>query len=151
MYDAVNWQTIPADPQMVAGYVDGEYAWPAAAWAHFPHAAQIHVSVIPPGNVKLAGVIDVENGAATIADGVAFCRAHHAAGTFGVIYIEASRVAALRTALGDVRAGLWVADWTGKAHRLADMKDVVAVQYQTITNEYDVSEVFDGDWHPQRH
>ena len=151
MYDAVDWQRIPADAKMVAGYVDGAYAWPAEAWARFPEAAHVRISVIPPGDPKGAGVLDVEPGAASVDDAPPFIRARLHDNKRAVIYAPRSLVADIRQACGDLEYGLWVADWTGKPHKLADMHRVVAVQWNGGADvTYDTSEVFDRTWHPQR-
>jgi hypothetical protein len=149
MYDSVQWQKIPANAQMVAGYVDGAYAWPQRAWARFPHASHVRISVIPPGDPAHAGVLDVETGAASVADAPPFIRTRHRAGHRAVIYVQRSLVAEVRRACRGLSFGLWVADWTGEPHRLADMKDVVAIQWDGGVNKpYDISEVFDATWHP---
>jgi hypothetical protein len=151
MYDsATQWEKIPVTAEMVAGYVDGEYAWPAEAWARFPRAAHVHISVIPPGDAVRAGVLDVENGAATLADIPAFCRWHMDHGSYAVVYASLDNIPAVRQVLAgnQLKAGLWVASWTSSPHRLADMSAVVAVQYAGGPGlAFDISEVFDGDWH----
>src|SRR5262245_20884820 len=128
MYDAVEWQKIPANAQMVAGYVDGAFAWPHRAWARFPHARHVRISVIPPGDPVHAGVLDVESGAASVSDAAPFIRARHKAGHRAVIYVQRSLVDDVRHACRGLAFGLWVADWTGEPHRLADMRNVVAIQ-----------------------
>jgi hypothetical protein len=151
MYDSVDWQKIPADARMVAGYVDGAYAWPPEAWARFPNAKHVRISVIPPGDPKDAGVLDVESGAASVADAPGFIRARRRNKKRAVIYVERSLVADIRTACDGLDYGLWVADWTGQPHKLADMHLVVAVQWNGgVDLAYDTSEVFDRTWHPER-
>jgi hypothetical protein len=59
LYDSTNPWAIPADAQMVAGYVDGKYAWPAEAWARFPNAVKVTLSAI---GVAVAHAVDVEDG-----------------------------------------------------------------------------------------
>ena len=150
MYDAVEWEKIPSNAKMVAGYVDGAYAWPAEAWARFPHAAHVRISVIPPGDPKDAGVLDVETGAASVSDAPAFVRARRSKKRPAVIYVERSLVADVRKACDGLDYLLWVADWTGHPHKLADMHRVVAVQWNGGANlDYDTSEVFAKTWHPQ--
>lgn len=150
MYDSVDWQKIPANAKMVAGYVDGAFAWPAEAWARFPKAAHVRISVIPPGDPKDAGVLDVESGAASVADAPGFIRDRRQKKKRAVIYVERSLVADIRKACTGLDYGLWVADWTGKPHKLADMNKVVAVQWSGgVDVPYDISEVFDRTWHPQ--
>jgi hypothetical protein len=150
MYDSVDWQKIPADARMVAGYVDGAYAWPEEAWRKFPNAAHVRISVIPPGDSAAAGVLDVESGAASVDDAPGFIRARRSRKEPAVIYVERSLVADIRKACGELDYGLWVADWTGKPHKLADMHRVVAVQWSGGADvPYDISEVFARGWHPQ--
>ncbi|HEX3490465.1 MAG TPA: hypothetical protein VHU92_14030 [Streptosporangiaceae bacterium] len=150
MYDSVDWQNIPADARMVAGYVDGAYAWPEEAWRKFPKAAHVRISVIPPGDPAKAGVLDVETGAASVDDAPGFIRARRRHKEPAVIYVERSLVPDIRRACGDLEYGLWVADWTGHPHKLADMHKVVAVQWQGgVDVPYDISEVFARTWHPQ--
>lgn len=59
MYDSVSANAIPANATMVAGYVDGRFAWTAANWARFPNAVKVRISAV--GHV-LAEVFDVEDG-----------------------------------------------------------------------------------------
>lgn len=154
MYDAVEWQKIPANAQMVAGYVDGAFAWPPRAWARFPNARHVRISVIPPGDPVHAGVLDVESGAASVSDAAPFIRARHKAGHRAVIYVQRSLVDDVRHACKGLAFGLWVADWTGEPHRLADMRNVVAIQWDGGVNKpFDISQVFDATWHPgpQKH
>ncbi|HWO58981.1 MAG TPA: hypothetical protein VNO31_02910 [Umezawaea sp.] len=60
MYDSVNAAAIPTDAEMVAGYVDGKFAWTAADWARFPNSVKVRISAI--GATHLAEVFDVEVG-----------------------------------------------------------------------------------------
>jgi hypothetical protein len=148
MYDAVEWQKIPADAQMVAGYVDGRFAWPEEAWKRFPHAVHVHISVVPPGDPVTAGVLDVESGAASVSDARPFVEARRAHDHPAVIYASRSIIPQIRKACRGLNFGLWVADWTGKPHRLMNMRRVVAVQWHGGPNlDFDTSEVFDDSWH----
>lgn len=60
MYDSVSAIAIPTDAQMVAGYVDGKFAWSSADWARFPNSVKVRISAI--GATHLAEVFDVEVG-----------------------------------------------------------------------------------------
>lgn len=57
------------DPQtgrpwaLVAGYVDGLYAWPASGWTRFPNSVHVRIAVFSSTNA--GDVIDRENGDAT--------------------------------------------------------------------------------------
>ncbi len=147
MYDAVTWENIPRDAQMVAGYVDGLYAWPAAAWERFKHAARVHISVIPPGDHRAAGVLDVETGGASVSDAPGFIKARDRAGERAVIYCNRSTLPAVQAACAGLNHGLWIATLDG-TRKLPDMKNVVAVQYAGgPTAPYDTSIVYDSSWH----
>lgn len=65
MYDSTTASDIPADAEIVAGYVDGRYAWSDADWARFPNAVKVRISVF--GSLD-ADVLDVEPSDATPAD-----------------------------------------------------------------------------------
>ena len=62
MYDAINWQAIPADAEAVAGYVDGAKSqWPAEAWQRFTRArVLLHICTWGPRN--LGDTLDIEEG-----------------------------------------------------------------------------------------
>jgi len=47
-YDAIHPANIPTNAQMVAGYVDGRYAWSAADWARFPHSVKARIAGLDP-------------------------------------------------------------------------------------------------------
>jgi hypothetical protein len=66
MYDSVNPPAIPQNAAMVAGYVNGPWAWTAAEWELFPHAAKVQISV--RANFPGGHVLDVEPGDATPAE-----------------------------------------------------------------------------------
>jgi hypothetical protein len=59
MYDSTSPWDIPRDAQVVAGYVDGRYAWPQAWWDMFPNAVHVRISAI---GARTAQVGDVEVG-----------------------------------------------------------------------------------------
>ncbi|MCS7480334.1 hypothetical protein ACFFQW_41850 [Umezawaea endophytica] len=60
MYDSVSAGAIPTDAEMVAGYVDGRFAWSSADWARFPNSVRVRISAI--GATHVAEVFDVEVG-----------------------------------------------------------------------------------------
>jgi hypothetical protein len=63
MHDATTPGNIPANAAMVAGYIDGLYAWSAADWARFPHAVKVRIACFASTND--GDVLDVEWGNAT--------------------------------------------------------------------------------------
>jgi hypothetical protein len=96
MYDSVNAAAIPADAQLVAGYVDGRYAWTAADWARFPHAVHVPIAVFPTTN---AGVmLDCENGDATPTQCPGWVRMRRAAGVDPTVYCSYSAWPTVRAA-----------------------------------------------------
>ncbi|HEY1706401.1 MAG TPA: peptidoglycan-binding domain-containing protein [Trebonia sp.] len=153
MYDSVTPARIPSSASIVAGYVDGEYAWTAADWGLFPKAKHVRISINGTGN--LGDVLDVEKGNATPADTPGWIARRKAAGLARPsIYCSLSTVPAVRKATGalqlDTAYDIWVADWTGKSHELeAPLPGaavwMVATQWES-TRDYDVSTVYSSSW-----
>ncbi|SDK29894.1 hypothetical protein SAMN04488074_10598 [Lentzea albidocapillata subsp. violacea] len=46
MYDSVSPRAIPRTAQMVAGYIDGLYAWSAEEWGLFPNASKVTITAL---------------------------------------------------------------------------------------------------------
>lgn len=147
MYDSVTAADIPADAALVAGYVDGAFAWsglpevPSGDWARFPNAKRIMISV---NGGSLADFWDCEDGAFTPDQAAQQVRANMGTG----VYCSLSRTAAVveRMAAYDIPEAdrlLWVADWTGEPHMPAVPGAlVVACQYAnpaTSGGHYDLS------------
>jgi hypothetical protein len=143
MFDSVNPGAIPADAQMVAGYFNGEFAWPAEAWKRFPHAAKVRIDVTgaAPRN---AGVLDVENGDASPAQAPGWVRARLAAGFVATVYCNRATWPAVKAACQGLKVKYWIADWTHVPHGLPG---AVAVQW-TDGPQFDTSAVHDDAWHP---
>ena len=151
MYDSVSAGKIPADAEMVAGYVSGKYAWSSADWNRFPKAS--HVSIDVFGVVVGADVLDVETGDATPAKAVAWIQERKKRGLgVGVIYCNRSNITAIFNAMAAAKLEVvrdfktWIAtlDGTKTVH---DMTGVVAVQYEN-TPGWDASVVYDDSWKP---
>lgn len=68
MYDSVNPPAIPANAAMVAGYINGPYAWTRSEWNLFPRAVKVEISV--RASFVQGHVLDVEPGDATPAESV---------------------------------------------------------------------------------
>lgn len=65
MYDSTNPNDIPADAQMVAGYIDGElFRWPESAWARFPNAVKVRIA--RRSSTNDGHILDVESGIPTV-------------------------------------------------------------------------------------
>lgn len=136
MYDSTTPAAIPADAQMVAGYVDGAYAWTDADWARFPNAVKVRIAVNPATND--GHVLDVEPGnwdAVQSVDWVIMRRA----GIFPTGLAEPTVYCGILTgySMADVLAAhqargvpppqIWLANWDGLAQLPTG---VIAKQYQ---------------------
>jgi hypothetical protein len=134
---------IPLTAPKVAGYVTGSegVAWTAADWARFPRASRISIDQdagSPAFSKGTAEVLDVETGAATIADAVTGVIARHKAGRYSTIYIDTSNLDALKKALTDAgsaiamnRVGFWIANWNLDQEEAAAQlgNEIVAIQW----------------------
>lgn len=133
MYDSIHASAIPKTAEMVAGWVDGIYAWTPADWALFPLARKVRISVL--GNP--AEVADVENGALTIQQAIAR--------GYGTVYCSLNSWEANRAAyqsMGKAEPLWWIADYDGVAQIPAG---AIAKQYtdNPPSNPYDTSVVAD--------
>ncbi len=149
MYDSTSPGDIPATAEMVAGYIDGAYAWSPSGWARFPAAVKVTVATQP--GTDAGDVLDVELGDATPAQAPAWIRMRQTAGlTVPTIYCASFAVPQVRQLCAGLRYALWVAEWTGHPHAVAG---AVAVQYADPSSSgghYDLSLVTDPGWpHPQ--
>jgi hypothetical protein len=142
MYDSTTAADIPADAVMVAGYIDGLYAWHPADWARFPGARHVRIAVNPA--TSGADVYDVETGDLTPAQCPAVWRRERARGREPVAYVNRAnraQVMAAFDAAGLYRPHVWQA--TLDNSQPWD-PGVVAIQYagQAITGKhYDLSVV----------
>ncbi len=124
MYDSTNPFDIPADAQMVAGYIDGSWPWTAAGWARFPNAVKVRITV---GNTEAADAIDVENGDATPAYAGGWVRRRNAAGVRPLVYCNRSARPAVEAACAGLSYDLWIATLDGIQ---AMQPGAVATQWQ---------------------
>lgn len=142
MFDSVNPEHIPADAAMVAGYIQGPYAWSAAGWARFPHAVKVQIAtVVEP----VAGhVLDVERGDASPALAVSWVLQRRAAGVDPSVYCNASTWPVVRAAFAAHRVAephWWIAAYNGSATVPAG-----AVAHQYVDDRaagHDISAVLD--------
>lgn len=141
MFDAINSKAvnIPVNAVMVAGYVDGHYAWSDSDWARFPHAIKVRIAVFQATNDGIVG--DCENGDMSPSGAVAWVRMRRLSGVEPTIYCSESSWNSVRAAFAaqNVREPQWwVAAYPGEgvfvpagavAHQYADMGlyDVSAV------------------------
>jgi len=158
MRDSTTPADIPvAGTQLVAGYANGIYQWTPDGYARFPGIPHVYIDVNgtdPAG----AGVLDIEQGDASIATAVSWVKARTALkpGAYPpIIYCDRSNMGLLTEAM--TAAGLhivkdyrlWVATLDGTAV-LPDMLGVTAVQCKgekMTGGHYDESIVYDDTWH----
>lgn len=153
MRDSVNPFNVPADTPIVAGYVNGHYAWSQAGWDRFPGAYR-HAGIDVFGTAPhVAGILDVEKFDATPAIAVEWVKARAAIHPSypPVIYCDRSTMPTVIKTQKD--AGhilgkdykLWIATLDG-TQKLDDMTGVIAIQYKDFGG-YDESIVYDDAWH----
>jgi hypothetical protein len=158
MYDGINSLAAGIHRQfpnaaMVAGYINGRYAWTQAEWNLFPHAKHVTISITASANA--GDVLDVEPGDATPAQAGGWIAKRKSAGLHRpTIYCNRSTIPAVREGTGRYVLGhdydIWVADWTGSAHQVTApgpgaAAACAAIQYRSTTG-YDVSAVYDTGW-----
>lgn len=114
LYDSVNPAAIPTDAGMVAGYIDGMYAWHAADWARFPRAVQVRIAVFASTNG--GHVLDVERGDATPVQAPGWVQRRRAAGADPSVYCSMALWPAVRAAFATAHVPephYWVAGYPG--------------------------------------
>ena len=135
MYDSTEAAAIPADAQVVAGYIDGAFAWSKADWDRFqiPDSQKITITVF---GGQLAAVCDCETGDLTPDEAASWIQSYPG----NIVYCNLSTAPAVVQAMKNAgMAGLpgestqfylWIADWTGVPH-IPDVPGatVVACQY----------------------
>lgn len=154
MYDSDDPTEIPPDAAIVAAYIDGPDPTIQRVNARFPNAQMVTITL--NGN-KPAMVCDVENGAASVADGVRWAQSELNAGRRPCLYYSWGKNGANADAMaGALWAALinpshvdhWVADWTGVAHL---RPGTVATQWASPSTgspgHYDISTTAEG-WPP---
>ena len=150
MYDGINVlaagiaQEFP-NAAMVAGYINGQFAWASAQWNLFPHAD--HVTISTTAGANEGDVLDVESGDATPDQTAGWIAMRKAAGLYRpTIYCSRDVIPAVRIGTGsyilDKDYDIWVADYTGVAHQVSGC---AATQYESTAN-YDISTVYDTAW-----
>jgi len=141
MYDAVTPGNIPANAQMVAGYVDGRYAWHANDWARFPNAVKVRIAVFSSTND--GHVLDIEPGCSTPASAPGWVQRRRAAGVDPSVYCNTSTLPTVQAAFraaGVPEPHYWIASYPGIGPNL--YAGSVAHQYAD-PGPYDISVVAD--------
>ena len=112
MLDACDPGHIPADAEMVAGYLNGVCVWPAQAWTRFAGKVAVRIATNP--TIDAGAVIDCERGDATPADVPGWCARARLRGQIPTVYTSASNLQAVRDACtlhGVPMPLVWVAQW----------------------------------------
>lgn len=129
MYDTTTPDQIPSNAQIVAGYINGKWAWTAEQWGMFPFAKLVRITVDP--TVNDGDVYDCEPGNRSADPNVwpqqaaAWVHARLSAGIVPVIYCSRSDWPVLRGTV-DGQCQWWIAN----PHTTAvAIPGAVAVQY----------------------
>lgn len=96
MYDSVTATDIPISATMVAGYINGRYAWKPSDWARFPGAVKVQISITAAADA--GQVLDVETGDATPQQAPHWVTMRRAAGTEPTVYMNESTWASVKQA-----------------------------------------------------
>lgn len=132
---------IPATTQLVAGYVDGLYAWSAADWDRFPHSVKVRIAVFT--STDDGHVLDVEPGNdMTPSHWVSWVQMRRKAGVDPTIYVGENNWQLVRDAFQSAKVAephYWVARYDNIQQIPAG---AVAKQYADA-GSYDLSVVAD--------
>ncbi len=142
MYDAVTPGNVPADAQMVAGYIDGYYRSYNALVARCPNATHVAIAVHPSTNDGI--VLDVERGDATPDEAPGWVTMRRAAGVDPSVYCSLAfwdQVKAAFRAQKVAEPHYWIAAYPGNGPNL--YPGAVAHQYTDYQGLYDISAVAD--------
>jgi hypothetical protein len=155
MYDSVTpLISIPRDAEMVAYYLNGDFAVKSVAgmYVAFKNAAHIPIDV-SGGRPDYARVLDVEKGDASPDDSEGWIERWHSSnpdfrgGGRPVIYVQRSNIGLVREGTGRYVLGrdyyLWVASWGTPCQG----RGIVACQVES-TPAWDRSEVYSDQWVP---
>lgn len=138
MYDSTHPEAIPLTAAMVAGYVDGAFVWPPAAWARFPTAVHVRIAVFASTND--GQVLDVERGDATPAQAPGWVRMRRAAGVDPSVYCSTALWPAVRAAFhaaGVAEPHYWVAAYPGSGP---------VIPAGAVAHQFAGSATSGGDW-----
>lgn len=148
-YDSVHPEMIPRDAQMVFPYLPpSEFAWSKSDLAMFPHSVKVFITVHgTEPDFHGASIIDVENGAFTVAQARRFVIDRN---TFrpntATVYCNLSTLPAIEAELRGLFWHLWLADYDGTTRPPPMLPNIVAKQYIS-RGSYDRSVVYDPSWH----
>jgi hypothetical protein len=138
-YDSVTPGNIPSDAPVVAGYIDGFYAWPQSAWDRFT-GFRLSIAVHPSTNA--GDVLDIETGDATPSQGPGWVAMRRRSGHPNPgVYCSAAilgQVLAAFDAAGVARPWVWVAAYPGCGQSLCGYTNGIGHQYGDV-GPYDLT------------
>lgn len=146
MADSTNGFDIPQGRfELVAGYVDGLYAWSGAMWKF--HDSARHVTITVFGGSQVADVADVERGDLTPAQGADWALNMIRLGRYPTLYYSEyldPQIQAEMGARGIHAFGIWRANWNNvpdlhpndTAHQYADSAMVGAHYDVSVVRDY---------------
>jgi hypothetical protein len=139
MRDSTRPGLIPPSTPVVAGYVDGSFAWTPADWDLFATAIRLGIATSPS---SAADILDVESGDATPEDVPGWIDRFHRPGRRRpTVYCSRSAIAAVRAAAAG-RAFDW---WAATLDGTTSVPGAVAVQFADY-GTYDESTILDPTW-----
>lgn len=155
MYDSETTAAIPADAEIVAGYVDGQWPNFDEIVANFPGAQHVSITVEGRPGARV-GDLEVPNfNSATMqecaARGAVWAKSEIAAGRRPTLYYSKDFAGIVGNALSEAGVAFhdvdfWVGDWTGVAHLVGGS---VATQWASPATgsggNFDISET-NGAW-----
>lgn len=155
MYDSTSPGDIPTDAPMVAGYIDGRYAWKPEDWNRFPSAVKVRIAVFH--QTDDGDVLDIERGCSETWCAPVWAEMRRKSGLVTPTFYcrptkpwpDAYNQAAVINALKDggvdpSGVAWWFADYTGKQHM---PPGAIACQFANDTytgKRYDLSIVSDA-------
>lgn len=146
MHDGINSDapSIPANAQIVAGYVDGLYKWSDTDWARFPQSVKVRIAVF--ATTDDGHVLDCEPGNNTPASSVDWVLMRRRAGMDPTVYCGRntwwSEIRAAFQARGVPEPHYWVADYGVSQSNPQIPSGALALQYADV-GPYDLSVVAD--------
>lgn len=123
MYDSVNAHGIPKTALIIAGYIDGKFAWTPEEWAMFDGYPHLEVRIACFASTDDGRVLDVEKGDATPDEAPQWVQGRrnskaHPLGGPACIYTNASTwpyVVGAFHRQGVQLPDFWIAQWDGRA------------------------------------
>ena len=149
MYDSITAADIPANAVMVAGYIDGNWAWAPQDWNRWPEST-VKLRITVSAAVNDGHILDVEQGDATPDQCPGWIKMRQAAGLARpTIYCSKSVVPSVQAACKGLTYDIWDADYTQGYKPRVDA-GCVATQFidpPASGGHYDLSQVLDT-WYP---